>query len=242
MPKENNPKTKRQDTNPHSDHRQRVFKKYDDSGFSHMYKHEMLEMILFYAIGRKDTNEIAHDLLKECNNKLLNVLKAPRKKLEKVDGVGEGAARFLNALGELFEYVKTEDPPKKLNSDTVCDIMSDTFKDTKREELHMFCLDPKDNIIKSECMNVGSFESSEVDLGKIMRFAVECDCAQVVLAHNHPSGIACASQADMTVTTLIEHTLNIVGIKVWDHIIYANGKCISIKNEMAKNKKQGYRK
>ena len=227
--------------NVNEGHRQRVYKKYDKSGFEHFQEHEILEMLLFYAIPRTNTNPVAHRLIDEFGS-LGNVLKAQPKELMKVKGVGPAVVRYFKVWREIFNTPDWSEPPQKLTEDTAEQYLKKLFRNATREEFYIICLDPQDNILGCEKLSEGSFESSEVDPAKAARVALSYDCAKVVFAHNHPSGICEASGADIKATELLEGTLFMMGIRVRDHLIFAGEKYISIMETCKLRKDRSYNK
>ena len=214
--------------NIHEGHRRRVREIYDEvelDAFKDDYK--VLEMLLFYVIPQRDTNPIAHKLIEQFDS-LQNVLNAPQEKLTRVDGVGEKAARYLNLLGKVFARIRMGDAPSKLTSETADAFFRLLFKDEVREAFYIICLDAKDNVLGSKRLSEGSFESVEIDPAKAVKVALDYNSAQVVFAHNHPSGIDIASDADIQVTRVLNKTMRFMGIHMRDHRIFTGDKCISI--------------
>ena len=213
--------------NVHKGHRGRMREKYDEGRLASFKDHEVLEMLLFYVIPQKNTNPTAHNLIERFGS-LQSVLKAPPERLAKVDGVGDKTARYISLLGKTFEYINTPKRPKKLTKETALPLLKNLFSDAVREEVYIICLDSKDNILGCEKLSEGSFESTDFDPAKAARVALNYDSAQVVFAHNHPSGICKASGADVKVTELLEGALFMMGIKMRDHLIFAGDTYISI--------------
>ncbi len=214
--------------NVHKNHRQRVFAKFDENGFNGMNEHEILEMLLFYGIPRVDTNEIAHNLLNEFGPTIGDVLHTPKNKLKKVKGIADNSARFLNVLGAMYDHILKAVPKTKLTPETSAGIFREIFDGKFREEFYIICLNPKNEILCIKKLTQGSFETTEIDIANAIRTALAYDSAKVVFAHNHPSGITRASNADITVTSMLEGAMHLIGVKMLDHIIYADGECISI--------------
>ena len=224
---------------------------FEKGGFKTWQKHKVLEYLLYNVIPVADTNDIAHNLIKECGG-FVNVFHTSKKRLMSIDGVGEKTADYICSLGEFIQYYNTEKYNTDvfvLNSETSENYLCNLFDGKNRECCYMICLDPKNRIINQEMLFEGSFESVELDvayeqidiksyleecgksdteLGKVLRSAVKSDASQVVFTHNHPSGILKPSNADLVTTQALEHTLFFAGIKMLDHIIVADGKCMSI--------------
>ena len=216
--------------NLHENHRKGMYKRYDEVGIKGFEEHEILEMLLFYAIPRKNTNHIAHRLIKEFGS-LDAVFKAPPERLANVEGVGSATARYFELWRNALIEAEKGKSPKKLTQDNAEKHIKGLFKNETREALYIICLDSRDYILKEEKLSEGSFETVEIDPAKAVRTAVICNSAKVVFAHNHPSGICAASNADIEVTRLLEGALHLVGVTVRDHVIVANDRCISIMRE-----------
>lgn len=219
--------------NPHEGHRQRMKDEFRNTGFSRWHEHKVLEYLLQNVIKRADTNETAHRLIDGCGS-FADVFRASREKLNDIVGVGEKTADYIITLGEFVRYynsVRHDMNRVPLCRDNCEDYLFNLFDGLNRENLYMICLDAKRRIIYTEHIFEGNFESMDIDVATIVRFAVKCDATFVLLAHNHPAGIAKASNADIVATTVIERALNMAGIRLIDHIIVAGGKCVSIKEE-----------
>lgn len=217
------------DNNLHAGHRERMYKQYDVSQFEGMYDHQILEMMLFHVIKMSDTNAIAHRLLDKFET-LSNVFHAPTQKLASVEGVGLKVARYLNMIGGTIDASLRTVDMSRLSPKTSREFFKTLFQGKHREVFYIICLDLDNNVLCSRILNEGGFQSTEVDIGKAIKVALDFNCPQVVFAHNHPSGILKASDADLTVTSMLESGMHLVGVKLRDHIIYANGDCLSIMN------------
>ena len=219
--------------NNHVKHRKRMKEEFSKSGFKGWQKHRVLEYLLFQTIPVKDTNDMAHNLINKCGG-FTNVFYADKKEIMEVDGVGPKTAEYLSMIGEFIRYYNNVIYDKDsfvLDSNTSEQYFRDLFAGHSRESFYIICLDPQSRILNCECVFEGSFESMDVDITKIMRIAVRCEASHVVLAHNHPSGIAKPSNADIVSTQAVERALPMGGVKLLDHIIFADGKCVSMSNE-----------
>lgn len=218
-------------TNNHKGHRKRMREDFSKTGFDTWQKHKVLEYLLYYTIPVADTNDTAHDLIRKCGS-FEKVFKTQKKRLMEVNGVGEKTADYLMMLGEFVKFynkVRYDTDTFTLNSDNSEGYLLNLFDGKQRECFFMICLDSQNHILHQEMIFEGSFESMEVDISKIIRTAVKNEASYVVFAHNHPSGIAIPSNADIVSTQAIERTLHMSGIKLLDHIIVANGKCTSMR-------------
>lgn len=213
----------------HDGHRKRVKKKFLDQGLEGMYPHEVLEFLLFFAVPRGDTNPIAHNLIKNYKN-IAGVLDAPIEDLMNIDGIGENTAIFLKLLPEFFrEYsiAKCEVNIIK-NSKSAGEYYLPKFVGRTVESFFITLLDNKAHIIKDVLISVGTVNQVSVNVRKIVEIALKNNAALVILAHNHPNGVATPSLIDLTTTDKIKNALGLVNITLFDHIIVANEEYISL--------------
>lgn len=204
----------------HSGHRQRLRDKFSECGFTNWSEDVILEYMLFYAIPRVDTHDLAKRLIKECGT-LKGVLSAPVKVLENIDGMGKGSAAFIKSLNEFVQYcnnVRTNGNVYLTPSMTESYFL-ELFKTHRRECIYMVCIDARRKVIAKELISEGAFDSSEIDIGRIVRIAVRNEAAGVVLAHNHPGGSMEPSGADIVATQMARNALRLVGVVLEEHII-----------------------
>lgn len=215
------------ENNSHENHRQRMREDFKNTGFENWHEHKVLEYLLFRARPRVDTNELAHKLIDACGS-FADVFRAPKEMLTGVPGIGKETAEYVREMGEFVRYYngKRFDADRLvLGSENCKNYLLNLFDGKEREYFYMICLDARSRILYRDLIFEGSFESMDLDISKIIRLAVKCDASYVVLAHNHPSGIAKPSAADITSTQTVERVLQMCGIKLLDHIIVAGGKC-----------------
>ena len=215
--------------NVHGGHRKRMFEKYDQSPFDGFPDHEVLEMLLFYVIPQRNTNDIAHQLLQDFGT-LQNVLNAPPERLMRIKNVGPAAARYLNLWGNALDKIirDMKKPPKKLTQSNLKQYLDKLFAGESQEVFYIICLDLNDVILGCKRLSEGSFESVDIDPAKAVRTALDYGSPQVVFVHNHPSGIDEASNADIQATKILNDAMRFMGIHMRDHIIYTGDKCVSI--------------
>ena len=229
--------------NLHAGHRKRMRADFELDGFANWHEHKVLEFLLHRVIPRADTNETAHLLIDGCGG-FAEVFRASKEKLTDIMGVGSETAEYLHMLGEFVHYyngVRYDINRLTLDSETCEGYLLNLFDGLERENFYMLCLDAQNRILYKRRIFEGSFDSIDIDVTQIVRIAVKCDSSSVVLAHNHPSGIAMASNADIISTQTVERALSLAGVRLLDHIIVAGGKCVSMKNQKAP-KRQKYKK
>lgn len=216
--------------NVHANHRSRMKKKFTDAGTLEIFEsHEQLEMLLYYACPRRDTNAMAHRLL-DYFGSFSAVCDASINSLVE-SGISEHVAILLKMIPE-FTRIYMND--KHNNSDKIVDFqhLGDKFlpkyigKDT--EEVYLLLVDSKGKELFFGCVAKGSFTSSEVPVRKICELAMRYNAYTATLCHNHPSGIACPSLADIRITRELKQTLEFLGCQLIDHIIVADNDYISM--------------
>ncbi|MCL2578542.1 MAG: hypothetical protein FWE32_00750 [Oscillospiraceae bacterium] len=216
----------------HSGHRRRVKEEFQKLGLGHFPPHKVLEMLLFYTIPRGDTNEIAHRLIERFGS-LAAVLDAPVELLKRVPGVGVESATHIRLCGDLVRlYIESTGPGAGGKAiKTVAgakDAVRHKFLGENRECVQMVCLSSGGKILYSERIIEGSHKRVEVLPATVIRLALLCDAAKVLLAHNHPGGLCNPSREDLYTTKCLYNELNRVGIELMDHLIVAEGDVFSM--------------
>ena len=133
----------------------------------------------------------------------------------------------------MYDYCLTKkkyDSRKSYSEPSFKKYLVDLFGEKNNEALYMVCLDGKDRIIRRDTVVEGNFESVSLDVGSMVRIAVNCEAAAIVLAHNHPSGIVTPSESDITATQVIMSAMRLVGVRLENHFIVADERCESMMN------------
>ena len=218
--------------NMHHGHRQRLKNRFLEGGLETFEEHQVLELLLFYCIPRQDTNPIAHNLIKHFGS-LSQVMCASVDELKKVPGMGESAATFLSLLNSFcrYYYAKRDTKPTILNSFEDCkDFLFPHFHGQRNEIVQMLCMDAKGKLLCHKTLGEGSINSAAVPIRRIVEIALGCSATTVVLAHNHPSGVAIPSPEDELTTRQLASALFSVDITLLDHIIIAEDEVISLRH------------
>lgn len=213
----------------HDGHRQRVKRRFLAAGAEGMDDHQLLELLLFYAVPRQDTNETAHRLIKHFGS-LQGVLHASPEELTAVEGVGESAALLLRLSGDIALRARCSSLPQKiLNSpDRTGAYFMELLAGERREMLYQVCLDGKGKLLTCRCISRGTVAASPVQVRQVVENALYAGASSIILAHNHPSGVALPSQADVLVTRQIQEALAPLDICLADHIVVADGDYVSM--------------
>ncbi len=216
--------------NLHEGHRQRLKDRFIRTGLSDFEDHNILELLLFFSVPRSDTNELGHKLLKKFGS-ISNVFDAPIDELCKVDGIGMHSATLIKMIPELcniYHVDKTEKVTVVNSTNIAGRYFVPRFMGKKDEEVHIMLLDDKKKVIKCEMISKGTVNSSTVSIRKIATEALNCGATGVVLAHNHPGGLALPSGNDISVTRKIYRALKLIDIQLCDHIVVADGDFVSM--------------
>lgn len=214
----------------HDNHRQRVKSRYETYGIDVFNEHQALELLLFYCIPRKDTNEIAHRLMNRFGS-FGQVLDAPVKELEKVEGMGHNAALYLKLLRDAHRYYQLhkEKNEKILDNINACgEYLLDFFEGLNVETVYMLGLDAKCKVLCCREIGRGNVNSAAVSVRKIVDAALTENVTSVVLAHNHPSGCAIPSQEDILTTKRIANALKAIDVVLADHIVVCGSDFVSM--------------
>ena len=214
----------------HEGHRQRMKERFSTMGLDGMKEHEILEMLLYYCIPRRNTNEIAHYLLDKFKT-LPRVLNASVKELEEVDGMGHNAALFVTFIRQLERFFVEENgcTDDILNSIDKCGrYLLKRFAARKNETVMLLCLDAKCKVLGCPIVAEGNVNSANISVRKIVDMALAINATSVILAHNHPSGLAVPSTEDVQTTSRVAKALSYVDVILNDHIIVADGDYVSL--------------
>ncbi|MDD3832637.1 MAG: DNA repair protein RadC [Oscillospiraceae bacterium] len=217
---------------PHKGHRERMKQRFLRDGLTRFDPHQIIEMLLYFGIPRKDTNEIAHELINTFGS-LSGVLKAPHDDLLSVKGMTPGAATLLSFSGQLIrEYYNSE-----LAKDMIIDstekmgqFVLPKFFGEFNEKVLLICLDNKCKVLHSSFVSEGSLNATEINVRRILEQAIRNHATAVVIAHNHPSGFALPSIEDQKSTKVLTDTLSVAGIQFVDHLVVADDDYVSLRS------------
>lgn len=199
------------------------------AGLDAFADHEALELLLYYAIPRRDTNPIGHALMERYGS-LSAVLEAPLEDLRRVEGIGESAAILLRLVSQLGRRARLSDARETAMNSTAQagNYLLELFAGLSREVLYQLCLDQKGKLLACKCLSEGTANSTELNIRLLMENAILTSASAVILSHNHPSGIALPSQDDFHTTEQARAALATIGVRLADHIIVADGDFVSM--------------
>jgi DNA repair protein RadC len=214
----------------HKDHRNRLKNRFLAEGLDHFEPHNVLELLLFYGIPQKDTNELAHTLINRFGS-LEKVFDAPFQDLLKVPGIKEHSATLIKLIPALARIYSME---KNKTSDSLSDIDAwgqyfvNRYIGIEVETVFLLLLDNKFNVIECVKLHEGCVNSSAVSIRKMTEIIFSRNASTVVLAHNHPSGLAIPSSDDLLITHEICRAFQVLEIKLLAHIIVAGNTYMDI--------------
>ena len=214
----------------HEGHRSRKKEQFRAHGLDAFADHEVLELLLYYAVPRQDTNPIAHRLMDKFGS-LDAVFSADREALEVVDGIGENASTLLSLMFPLMRRIRASaGAHETVLSDTeqAGAYFLDLFFGEREEKLYEACLDAKGRLLACHLVAEGDTDSVQLNMRKIVENALKCGASSVLLAHNHPSGVAVPSSSDEAATRQVAEALRTIGVRLVDHIVVADRDFVSM--------------
>ena len=217
-------------------HRKRVKDKFFKTNFEGWHDYEILEFALFFAISRKDTKQIAKDLIKKFGS-LKDVLFADYDELKEffkdVKGVGEHVAYFLYFLKNFavkYSEFAVKEKEKISGPQETVDFLKNFIGTSNEEKMTALFLNASNKVLDCKIISEGTVSRSAVYPSKIVKNAVLTDARSVIVAHNHPGGVCKPSQNDIIATEAIQKALKTVDVMLLDHIIVTNADYYSFKD------------
>ena len=217
----------------HDGHRDRLRKRFLAGGFGDFEPHNVLELLLFHTVPRKDTNDLAHTLIDTFGG-FDKVLEADYEQLRRVKGVTDVTAAFLKAVFEsygVYERVKHADGFVATSSSAVIHYCESLFVSETVEKAYLLCFDARMKLINCALLSEGGVSAAAVTARKAVEAATANRAVSAILTHNHPRGIAAPSQADLAVTRSIMRALAAIDIELCDHVVVGETFSISMADE-----------
>lgn len=193
--------------------------------------HKLLELLLFYANPRGDTNPLAHALMERFGS-LAGVLDALPEELQKVPGVGGHAVTLLKAVKETSgRYLTARARADEVVTGSVgaYRILRPYFFGARAERVYLLCMDGKGKNLGVRLIAEGNVNAAEVTTRGVVEAALSLNATQVILAHNHVSGLALPSEEDRATTCYLAKVLGTVGVTLADHLIMVDDDMVSLR-------------
>ena len=213
----------------HDGHREKMRRRFQETGLEGFADHEALELLLYYAIPRRDTNELAHRLLTRYGS-LSALPQAPIEDLRRVEGVGESAAVLLKLVPAfVYKAQRSAGQETVLNStEKAGRYLLTCFAGERNEVIYQLCLDRKGKLLARKRLSEGGSAAAELNIRRLVENALLSSASAVILSHNHPSGIALPSREDYATTQQAQDALRTIGVELLDHIIVAEDDYVSL--------------
>jgi DNA repair protein RadC len=217
--------SQRNPTPTHEGHRQRVYKRYDNSGVESLSDHEVLELLLFFVHARRDTKPFAKELLLKLGS-LEKVFSTPSIKLEKIKGVGKSGARLISLVYQITVLLNKQALAQKKitisSHPTLITYLKSAMGTQPIEQVRILLLDSKNNLVKDLILSKGSETQAHVAPREVLKKVLNYDATAFILVHNHPSGDTTPSNEDIRLTRNLYAAANTLGLAMFDHIIIGN--------------------
>ncbi len=217
--------------NAHENHRSRMKARVRRDGLDSLAEHEVLEYLLFFAIPRKDTNELAHHLIDHFGS-FCKVLEASEEELQKVDGIGPASAELIHTLLPLHRYYqrKSRGPITSLkNVENAIEYATLLDWSMQDERVYLILMNEKFHPLRTVLLGEGTPNQVQINRTKALREAARSNASCAMLAHNHPGGFARPSGADLQVTDNMKLVLANIDVELVDHIVVAGSEACSLR-------------
>jgi len=216
---------------PAEGHRKRIREKFIEAGFDGFLDYEIVELLLTLGTPRKDCKPIAKEAIKKFKD-LRGVLDADISELITISGIGRSNALGIILFKAISErYSKEKISPKILlnSSKLVADYLQTKIGSKKEEHFTILYFDTRNKLINEE-ISIGTLNASLVHPREVFKKAIKENVAQIIIAHNHPSGDSKPSKDDISTTNRLVDTGKLVGISIIDHLIVTSNGYFSFKD------------
>ncbi len=217
----------------HDGHRDRMRERFIRDGGGSFEKHELIEMLLYYVYPRIDTNEKAHKILNEFGGSITKLINSDPKTISDMCNVSKNVAVLLSLIGEIDKRIDIEKWDKNVSLTSTAyagEYAKSYLRNLLTEKLYTVCLDNALSVIKCVEASSGNIDSAYLDMRTLIEIVVKSRATNIMLMHNHPSGICHPSYEDIKFTLNCSNALKIINVNLVDHIIVAGGAYFSMRD------------
>lgn len=207
--------------NLHKGHRQRLKKRYVDENGEGFCDHELIELLLFYGVPRKNVNEMAHELYERFGS-ISGLASADIDELKLVKGVGDSTAVLIKLVTSLAQRIAAEQnvPKKRLNTlKALAEYAQSYLLGATVEQVYLIMMDNSLRVIDTKLIAVGSLKEVKPTIRRALELIILKRASAVALAHNHPNGGVEASYADVEFTSVFKCELDVIDVRFVEHIV-----------------------
>lgn len=213
-------------------HRERLRERFEKNSFAGFHDYEVLEFLLTFIFRQGDVKPLAKDLIKTFGS-FSKVLDATIEELQEVKGMGKASAISLNAFRHAMAFYFQNniiiDKEQITKMSSLVEMLRASIGHKQNEILFAIFLNAKNEVLANKELGEGTVSQASAFPRKIVEEAIKQKATSIILAHNHPDGIAEPSDHDLTITNEIQKALALVEITLQDHIILANNEYYSFK-------------
>ena len=220
------------DDNIHAGHRARLKQRFLEHGLESFSDIEAIELLLFHALPRRDTNELAHRLLERFGS-FRGVMEADLSKLAQVPGMGENSAGLIRLVSEMNRrYLKSERSSGAVirNSAEAGEYLLPRFAYLNYETVMVLCLDSRQTVISCHEVADGIVNRVDFSMREVIDIALQDNAVSMLIAHNHLSGTALPSKEDIRTTGQLHKALGYIGVNLADHIVVCDNDFVSMRD------------
>ena len=225
-------KKKEENNKLHTGHRQRLKEKFLTYGYEVLSEHEFLELLLYFSVPYKNTNELAHNLMREFGS-FSQIIETDYETLRKLDikDMGDNSAclfKVILACASKYIAQKNDISKAQITPQNIGVFAKNLFYGHSEEVSYALLLDKDCYVKKVKQISKGTINSTPMYPREVVKFAVSYEEPYVIVMHNHPNGTAKPSDNDIEITKTLINALNYVDVRLVDHVIVAGEKVISM--------------
>lgn len=220
--------------NVHKGHRERLREKVIKNGINSLAEHEVMELILFYSLAQRNTNDLAHKLIDSFGS-VSKVLDASEDELMKIKGISKTTVFILKSIPQISSYYLNDKNNRKTKRIHGCNdafkFIAPKFVGQTRERIMMIFLSNASEILGYDFVSQDIINSTQITSRKIIELCIKYNATRVIIAHNHPSGLLTPSSDDFITTKMVIDCLKTIDVELLDHMIIGKGEYLSMAND-----------